>query len=82
VAVEALSVGTPVLAHALDALPDVLGDLPGVEWVEATVSGWCQALTHAKTWQVNSAKLSEATLTRYGLDRAVRAYADLYEEAR
>lgn len=82
VAVEALSVGTPVLAHALDALPDVLGRLPGVEWAEATVSGWVHALTHAKTWQVNSAKLSEAALTRYGLDRAVRAYADLYEEAR
>jgi glycosyltransferase involved in cell wall biosynthesis len=82
VAVEALSVGTPVLAHALDALPDVLGQLPGVGWVEATVTGWVQALTHAKTWQVTSAKLAEAAMTRYGLDRAVRAYTDLYEEAR
>lgn len=81
VAVEAMSVGTPVVASDSGALPDVVGGA-GVVVPEGDIQAWTAALRKAATERPFAARLRAAGLARAEectWERIAGRYAELYE---
>jgi glycosyltransferase involved in cell wall biosynthesis len=85
-AVEALSVGLPALLADVDGLRDLRNIIPHLIYAEPDATSIANALSHfcatpAPTWRARAAPYPGLVAERFGVERGVREYVDVYRQA-